>query len=345
VNKILFLFLVPFLLYSQEPPEELPREHKSPQEIQKELDDAEAQYKDALEMFNPWYSGPLLTGSSSMMPPGSANVQPYIFVTDNYARFDEHNRSHSIPDLLQVNPQFLIQAGVTNWMDVVLGLQTLTSWQSHQNSGGFGDMSLTIGFPLLRQTPYLPGIKITFAETFPTGKYDHLSSTKLGTDSTGAGVYQTAFGLAISKVVFWSFKHPMNLRATLNYAFSTTAHVKGFNSYGGGFGTHAKVRPGNAFRANIGIEYSFTQRWVFANDFVYSNNCRTTFSGDPGTNADGSPAGLGGQSNYLFSWAPALEYNPTPNLGFVAGVWVSLYGRNALNFVSGIASVTYTFQF
>ena len=42
--------------------EEIP--HETPEQIQHELDEAETQYKHALEMFNPWYAGPLLTGSA-----------------------------------------------------------------------------------------------------------------------------------------------------------------------------------------------------------------------------------------------------------------------------------------
>ena len=44
-------------------------EHKSPEQIEQELQSAEAQFQRAKKMFNPWYTGPLQTPGASMMPP------------------------------------------------------------------------------------------------------------------------------------------------------------------------------------------------------------------------------------------------------------------------------------
>ena len=60
------LLLIPFLLIAQDQP------IKSPEEIQAELDQAEAQFRKAEKMFNPWYTGPLIASSASMVPPGDS---------------------------------------------------------------------------------------------------------------------------------------------------------------------------------------------------------------------------------------------------------------------------------
>ena len=78
--RYFFALLLPLVVFGQN--------HKSPQQIQKELDDAESQFKKSKEMFNPWYTGPLLTPSPTMIPPGYGNFQPYVFVTDNYASYN-----------------------------------------------------------------------------------------------------------------------------------------------------------------------------------------------------------------------------------------------------------------
>ena len=86
-------------------------------------------------MFDPWYTGPLLTPSASMMPPGYANIQPYVFVTQGYAAFDE-DRS-SVPfehDVINFNPIFIAQTGVTNSVDTMVSLQTQTNWQRIRRS-------------------------------------------------------------------------------------------------------------------------------------------------------------------------------------------------------------------
>ena len=57
-------------------------EHKTPQQIQQELNQAEKDFQRAKEMFVPWYTGPLVTPSASMMPPGPIN--PVLKKIDSY---------------------------------------------------------------------------------------------------------------------------------------------------------------------------------------------------------------------------------------------------------------------
>jgi hypothetical protein len=318
---------------------------KTPEEISKELSYDEELFHEAQEMFNPWYSGPLLTGSAHMMPPGSGLIQPYLFVNDNYSAWDSDRNTVDTPTRVNINPSISpFQFGVTNWMDVSISVQGDINWQRHKWGGGFGDTSVSLGFPILVEGLHTPAIKAAFTETFPTGRYQRLNAHKLGLDSTGAGSYQSTFSLRFSKIVFWSRKHPMNLRATYNYTVPSNVHVHGFNSYGGGHGTRGTVNPGNNSATNIAFEYSFTQRWVFATDAVYTWSNKTTFHGRRGRNADGTTAKVGGGSSDQLSLAPALEYNPSPNLNFVGGVWFDVYGRNTSKFVSGILSVCYVFD-
>jgi len=335
MKRSFFILLTPaFLLWAQ-----------SPQEIQGELNAAQAQYEHAKEMFNPWYSGPLLTGSAHMMPPGYLSLQPYLFVADNYAVFDKHYNSHGIPDLVQLNPQInALQAGITSWLDVALSMQGFVNWQKEKSSGGFGDMNLTVGFPLLTEGLYVPAMKIGIGETFPTGRYQKLTSGKGAVQATGQGSYQTTFSYRIAKLLFWDTLHPLNTRATFAYTIPTTVHVKGLNAYGGGFGTDGKVRPGNQLSVSLGLEWSFTQKWVFANDFVYTHGNKTKFSGSTGTLSDGTPAKMGAPSSNQFSLAPAIEYNFSSMLGVLGGVWFVVAGQNSSKFVQGIVSVTYTWK-
>ena len=78
-------------------------------------------------------------------------------------------------------------------------------------------------------------------------------------------------------------------------------------------------------------------------DLAYFTTNKTTFSGTAGTTAAGLPATTGGPSSDQLSVAPAVEYNATSNLGFIGGVWFSVWGRNSNAFVSGILSLVYVF--
>lgn len=314
-----------------------------PEEIEKQLSSAEKEFKEAQEMFDPWYAGPLLTGSAHVIAPGLVNVQPYLFATDTYARFDSDRKVHNIHDISTINPTAIFQIGVIQWMDAIVSVQGVYNKSNGYSAGGLGDSTAGLGFGLLAEGPYNPALLIGIKETFPTGRYEKLSPKKGGIDAVGAGSFQTTVNFNISKVVWWITTHPMNLRLSLNYTVPAPVSVRGFNAYGGGYGTHGTVYPGNTFAVDFGYEFSFTERWVLALDAVYSNSARTRFSGDSGVTASGTPASVGGGSSDQLSFAPALEYNPNANLGFIAGVWFTAWGRNSSDFVSGVFSFTYTF--
>ncbi len=169
-------------------------EHKSPEEIQAELDSAEAQFARAQKMFNPWYTGPIVTASPSMMPVGQGNMQPYLFIADNYAAFNEDRESIGLPsNLVQVKGQYVLQTGVSETTDFIIVPGGIASWQSGQFGGGFLDLSATYGFLVHSQTRYTPQVKFQITETFPTGKYQNLSFNGLMLNATGAGCYSTQF--------------------------------------------------------------------------------------------------------------------------------------------------------
>lgn len=328
-------FLLPLFLFSQEPTE---NDIPPPEVIEEQLEDAEQLFNEAKKMFNPWYSGPLLTGSAHTLDPGLYNGQAYLFVNDFYGNYDRNRNLQSQPDLVQTNPVYLGQTGIVKGLDVSLTLQGFYNRQSGEGGGGFGDLSLAFGIALLHETPWIPAVKIGLGETFPTGKYQKLNPEKNGIDAIGAGTYLTTFTLNASKVVWWWLLHPISLRLSFNYKVPTKVSVKDFNAYGGGFGTDGKVRPGQTFVGDFALEYSFTKFWAFACDLVYQYSGRTKFFGNRGVDETGGVASVSTPTNDQLSLAPAIEYNPYSTLGFIGGVWFTVYGRNSSAFISGVVS-------
>lgn len=317
---------------------------KSPQEIEQELDQAEKDFKDAFEMFNPWYTGPILAPSAHLLPPDSYNIQPYVFITGNYGKYQASGSLKKTDTAYNINPVFITQFGMIDWMDGIVTIQgNYNNFHGH-NYFNIGDLPISLGFQLLKEKPYRPALLFSIKEVFPTGKFQRLDPSKEGVDSTGAGSYQTSFYLNTSKVIWWwDYKHPMAVRLSLQYTIPSTVKVKGFNTYGGGYGTEGKVHPGQSFSADFGYEYSFTQNWAGALDIVYTYAKATHFTGKSGTLEDGSQASVGGPFNDQLSLAPAVEYNWNENLGFIGGLWFTVWGRNSTAFASGVLSVTYTF--
>lgn len=327
-SALLFSFQAQAAVYPPPPPEV----------IQGELDQAEKDFYEARKMFNPWYAGPLITGSAHTLDPGLLNIQPYLYVIDNYRKYNGHRDTISIPDLVVVNPQVYIQTGIVKGVDFTLGLQGVWQKQMGISAGGYGDTIASLGIAIIQESAYIPAVKIGLTELFPTGKYQNLDPAKNGLDAIGEGSYQTTITLNIGKVVWWIMTHPMALRLSLNYKLPSKVHVENFNAYGGGYGTNGTVRPSKLFQGDIGIEYSFTQKWVIATDIVYNYFGQTRFSGIQGTTAAGTPASNVSPAGDQLSLAPALEYNPAPYMGVLGGVWFSVYGRNALDFISAVIS-------
>ena len=313
------------------------------EEAQREISEAEEEFQRAKKMFNPWYGGPLLTGSPSIITPGYVNLQPYLFILDNYAAFDSSRKSRSIPDLLVIRPLTDIHIGIINWMDIIIEFQGYYKKQNNQSSFNFGDCSATLNFGIYKETAYIPNIKFYIKESFPTGKYQKLKSYKANVDSSGSGSYTTSFGIVFGKIIWWWLTHPISLRLAFNYSVPAKVSVKNFNTYGGGFGTKGKVNPGNVLAASFGYEQSITQKLVLAFDLAYEADDRSTFKGIKGVTSGGDEATVGNPSSDVFSLAPALEYNFNPNVALIAGAWFSVYGRNTNNFAGGVITVTATF--
>lgn len=336
MKKLLMLFLIPLAIWTQE--------HKSPEQIEQELQIAEDQFKRAEEMFNPWYTGPLVTPSATMADPGQCIIQPYLIVTDNYQKYDANHKSINLSSsLVQVLTLSVFQFGLTPSTDLTITPSGGGQWQSKEQGGGFGDLPIALGFLVNKQTLYIPKIKFTIQESFPTGRYQHLNTNGLALSGLGSGSYQTKFGLAFGKIVNWASKHPMNTRLFLGYNIPSPVSVEGFNVYGGGFDAKGTVKPGNTFTADLGLEVSLTQRWVGALDIVYVASNKTKFHGNPGTLSGGAASSIGGPSSDNLSLAPAIEYNWNDSFGLVTGIQFSVYGRNSFNFVSGQLSVYYAF--
>ena len=321
-----------------------PQEIKTPAQIQAELDQAQRDFETAKKMFIPWYTGPLITSSASNVPPGNWVIQPYLFLLLDYAQYDDNRKSVNITDIWTIEPLFLLQTGITDWLDITGIAEGIFRWQGNQKAQEVGDTSITFGIQLLKQAPYVPSLRLTIGESFPTGRYQKLDPEKGGIDASGSGAFATVVGMNFNKI-YWDIPlHPVSLRLVANYSIPNhQVEVKNFNAYGGGFNAKGDVCVGQTFNADLGVEVSLTQQWVFAIDLAYTVSRETSFKGNPGLTPLGIPASVGGPISDQFSIAPAIEYNISEKGGFIGGVWFTATGRNSTNFVGLILSFTWLF--
>ena len=301
--------------------------------------------------YDPWYTGPLLAGSARTVPQGMINIQPYVFVTNNFGLFDSTWRYHHFEETnVAVNPLFILQYGLTPWMDATATVQMIYCHYEGNSSFNMGDTVAKLGFQLLKDKKgeFQPDVKPYIGMNFPTGKYTELSPDNYICQASGSGSFEIKTGVNFQKLipdfkVFpWSY-NPYRFRLCFDYTIPMPVQVRNFNTYGGGFGTEGQVRPGNIFTCIGAFEFSFTQHWVLAWDLQYADVQKTKFNGHVGRSADGSPASMGKGSSAQFSMAPGLEYNVNDSLGFIAGIWFSLWSRNIDDFTSFIGSFTWSF--
>lgn len=316
----------------------------TPALVESELDRAEREFQIAKAMFIPYYTGPLITGSADNAPPGVFNVQGYLYFNTQYGTFNENWSVMGMDNIYTLQPLLLFQTGITHWLDISVAFQGFQRWQKSKDAGRIGDTTIGFGFQIYKETPWIPSIRATITEVFPSGRFENLNPVKGGIDATGGGAYQTAFGLNVSKAFWHNLLHPSRARMSFSYTLPNhKVDVENFNAYGGGFGTNGEVNVGDTIALDFGYEISLTQKWVFACDFVYAHGFETTFSGNPGISLMGGPATVGGPSNDQISLAPAIEYNTGPQGGFIGGVWFSLAGRNSSSFVALVLSYTQAF--
>lgn len=314
-----------------------------PEHLEMSLEEAWKEFQRAEDMFAPWYTGPILAPSAEIPKPGHVALQPYLFYINTYGRFDEHGTSHDIPNIQTWNPVVVMVAGLTERMAFQINAQYVHNSQEDRHGGHIGDTTISLNFPLIEETPYKPGVLIAFRENIPTGKFDNLDPDKGGMDATGIGAFQTSISLNFAKVFWWHHKHPMRARLSFLWNIPTHVDVRNFNAYGGGFGTDGKVHLNSGYLVDFGYEFSITQQWALALDVVYNYNGERTFSGNPGFSAPCQEANVGGPFGEQLSLAPAIEYNVSPNLGFIGGVWFTVWGKNAGNFASGVLSCSMYF--
>lgn len=301
----------------------------------------------------PWFTGPILGGSGNTVLAGHVNVEPYVFGFARTSFYDSDWKSQSIETLWNIHFRTPVWIGLTDWID--LRITPIWNWNERggKTAWTMGDWAAQLNFQLYRdQLPHKhwpPSIKISIRETFPTGKYQNLNPKMLGIDGDGTGAWYTSFILSMSKVFAFQKNHFLGLYLNTFYSIPTRVHVKGFNSYGGGVGTNGVVNPEKILSAIFSFEYSLTQNWVIACDFQGIWNSKISFKGTPGVvpSNDGNldpfalPASNERKAGIQYTIAPAIEYNWSENLGVIAGVWLSVAGKNSSHFTSGVVALNY----
>ena len=294
----------------------------------------------------PWLTGPLLAPSSLVIPGGYYNFEPYIYITANTGTYnDDWHAVRNEHTFWSNSFQPTYQVGLTPWLDFQILPTVFYNYTDGVGNWAFGDLLIEVDFQLFTAPisgSWLPNVKLQVKETIPTGKYHHLNPRKLNTDVGGNGSFQTGFGLVFGKLIHFSGVHFMTYRLLMQYVFPSAVRLRGYNVYGGAADTNVKFFPAQSAEVDLGFEFTLTRHWVFALDLVMNWAEGANYSGDPGTGIGDNPAMLGSASpSFQYSIAPAIEYNWNGKLGVIFGPWITVAGKNSVQFCSGVFALNY----
>ncbi|MCB1108398.1 MAG: hypothetical protein KDK44_01955 [Chlamydiia bacterium] len=283
-----------------------------------------------------WFTGPIVVLSGEVIPKGHINVEPFLFQFWNSGWYNEDWKRISTPTVRSTNPQLCISRGFAQNFDVEIIPQMFFNQSGSAQSWRMGDFPFILGFQALWQKPgtWIPSLRITLQETFPSGQYNKFTPSKQLTQSSGAGSYQTSLGLNFQKLISFDPIHALQLYWSLTYTVPSPTHVNGLNFYGGDPKTNGTVYPGKLLQAIVSFEYNFTKHWAVACDVVNLWREADRFSGKTTVKSRRG-------SGYNLSLAPGIEYNVNGNLGFIFGSWLSAAGRNSFAFTSAVFTVNY----
>lgn len=267
-----------------------------------------------------WFTGPLIAPPGRVIPLGHFLIRTHIPSTVYKGGF------------LSVNPQIFCFAGLASWCDLNVIPQFFYQYNDREHDVQFGDLTVGFDFQLC------PTLKLAIREVFPTGNFELLRPKKMWTDLSGEGTFGTQAAL-----MFYKEYQSLAVTASAEYTINSSVHVRGFNAFGGGFGTTGKARPGNVFEAILSFEYSLSQNWAVSLDNVYNHRGETHFSGRPGIALTRTYATVGCPTSDQLSFALGLEYNFSAKLGIIAGYWLSAYSRNTPEFQSGVVNLVYEY--
>jgi len=292
--------------------------------------------------FVPYFTGPILTPSAHNASPGEFLIQPYIFLKNRYAEFNNSRHSENITNLFTLKESLVYQMGLSDLLDFAAVLNAEQRWQGGEQSSGLGDTQIEFGIQLMKEKQSRPALRLTMTESLPTGKYQNLTPGKENLQAIGSGSYETSIAFNVTKTLYWMWRHPLSVRASLQYTIPAPLNVQGCNAYGGGSETKGRVRPGQSVGINTSIEISLTQKWALACDLAYAYQSRSRFSSKKAGSNRSKKTQMLLPPNDTLSCAPAIEYSVSENMGFLAGAWFTITGRNSARFAAGVLTMTYS---
>lgn len=293
------------------------------------------------------FTGPLLTSNAVTLPAGTWLVEPYLMYYQSNAYYDEQGNRHAqTPSTRQWQTSIPIYYGVTDRLQVQLGLGGAHAMSGGAHTDGIGATDTSLGVQYMLLAPGAdkkdPAVSLAYSHRFPTGAYDRLDQNPLNAIGNGANV--DTFSALLQQYVWLPNGRPMRFRATVSYSLPPSlVDVRGASAYGTPQDFRGNVRLGSSLGISTAVEYSINPQWVLAMDLAYNRDAASQLSGMIGQDDAATLFARRDASRDVYSFAPAVEYNFNDRIGIVGGVQFSFAGRNNGAFVTPMAAINMVF--
>lgn len=270
-----------------------------------------------------WFTGTLLSPSPGVPRKGVLGVEPYLIDKHGIGVFDANGILHSAPvGVEQLRSFTSVNYGFTNSFSVQVTPAVAHVSHDGDVQTGLADFPIKIHYrPIAGALDFWhPSLTTTFGITLPLGKFEHLRHSA---DGFGTGAYMAMEELELQqRFTTWLHPHRLRMWARVSQPLNTV-DLHGISSYGTAQGFLGTVVPGSSAELGIGDEVGLDQQWALALDILQD------FAKGPHVRGQGMTNPMADIEGSVFWVAPAVEYNPTEHIGIIAGVEISMAGRNS----------------
>ena len=276
---------------------------------------------------DPFYTGSLLSPSPAVPKAGLYAFEPYVIQTFNPGKYGPRGGLSTVTNETSSTGTFTLNKyGLTDHLSIAVNPQTqINEDRSGFNSGSqIGDLPVELEYRFVDQDKKTGKPSLTFSAgvNVPTGRYQNLYTAN---DGQGSGTYRARLGLIAQSLLYGQSQHPVRVRVWLNGSVPLGGvGISNISAFGTDFGFNGTGYSGLSGVTGMSVEYSITQKLVFANDIQFSASRPSVAYGFTG----GKTTYLRGSTSDNLQLAPALEYSFNDYFGIIAGCAFTVEGHN-----------------
>lgn len=289
------------------------------------------------------FTGPLVAPNATSLPQGHWDIEPYVLDSIGHGRFDNDWNKHDTANSHAYRSVTLLEYGLTDRLLIALlpqfGFNVADDGPDSQGVQ-LGDTKVRFQYMIhaFEEGSWLPTTALSFAQVFPTGKYDGLGNH--AANGLGSGLLTSTFGLFTQDYFWMPNGHILRSRLDLTYTIADAdASVTGVSVYGTGPGFNGHIDSGDTFTADLAFEYSLTHHWAPAVDIVYTHAGGASVTGTQASNGLITAVRSTSKASEAVDIAPAIEYNWNSHYGVIVGADVVVAGRNTTDAVTPQAAL------